>query len=86
MQWGDPHGEELLHNTKGYVMPAGAKKIVLHELHAGATAHCEIQQSDLHPVSYVDDGIVTVSPLPRVPPSTKPDLSTMTQPRKGLQE
>jgi len=31
------------------------------ELHAGGTAHCEIQQSDLHPVIYVDEGIVIVN-------------------------
>jgi len=34
------------------------------ELHAGGTAHCEIQQSDLHPFTYVDDGIVILNDRP----------------------
>jgi len=37
------------------------------ELHAGAIAHCDIQHSDLHPITYVDEGIIIVNgPLARV--------------------
>jgi len=34
------------------------------ELHAGGIAHCDIQHSDLHPVTYVDEGTIIVNDRP----------------------
>jgi len=34
------------------------------ELHAGGIAHCDIQHSDLHPITYVDEGIIIVNDRP----------------------
>jgi len=34
------------------------------ELHAGGIAHCDIQHSDLHPITRVDEGIIIVNDRP----------------------
>jgi len=34
------------------------------ELHAGGMAHCNTQQSDLHPITYVDEGIIIINDRP----------------------
>lgn len=34
------------------------------ELHAGVVAHCDAQQSDLHPITYVDEGIIVINDRP----------------------
>ncbi|KAH8288998.1 hypothetical protein KR054_009794 [Drosophila jambulina] len=31
------------------------------ELHAGGVAHCRVQESDLHPITYVDEGIIIIN-------------------------
>jgi len=38
-----------------------AKTTCARELHAGGVAHCETQPSDLHPITYVDEGIMIIN-------------------------
>ncbi|KAH8386069.1 hypothetical protein KR200_006955 [Drosophila serrata] len=77
---GDCDGE--IHTVKNCSMSPGAtfcqlalRRSCAQELHAGGIAHCYIQHSDLHPITYVDEGIIIINDHPALrheqPPAHK---------------